>query len=371
MQIIPVLDLAGGVAVHARAGDRSRYAPVTSALAPDRAGRRGGACCAPSATCSGRTNAMSPTSTRSRAARVQRELIRRAGRVPDRLRRRAAGGCRHQPARRRARGARPAAPARWSSGWRRCDAFADLAAIVDVVGRRARGLQSRSPAGQSRASSRHARCQRRAVPTPSAWPRRPCDRGARRSCVLDLGRVGTGLRGGPRAAGDAAAPFPRDPAPGGWRGARPGGTSSGCGMPAATARWSRAPFTPGRIAAADLAALACRRAGPISRRPAPRGRSPTGRSSPPPPAPAGSGGCSPRAASSSPHLRAEILRQHLGRAVRDRQQRAVAPGKDVGRLAEVVHREPVALLPEGELGVLGGQQHLVVDLVDQAAGRSA
>ena len=38
MQIIPVLDLAGGVAVHARAGDRTRYAPLVSDLVPDRAG---------------------------------------------------------------------------------------------------------------------------------------------------------------------------------------------------------------------------------------------------------------------------------------------------------------------------------------------
>jgi phosphoribosylformimino-5-aminoimidazole carboxamide ribotide isomerase len=34
MDIIPVLDLARGVAVRAQAGDRSRYAPVVSALAP-------------------------------------------------------------------------------------------------------------------------------------------------------------------------------------------------------------------------------------------------------------------------------------------------------------------------------------------------
>lgn len=38
MQIIPVLDLAGGVAVHAQAGDRSRYAPLISDLVPDRTG---------------------------------------------------------------------------------------------------------------------------------------------------------------------------------------------------------------------------------------------------------------------------------------------------------------------------------------------
>ena len=38
MRIIPVLDIAGGVAVHARGGDRSRFAPVESALAPDHPG---------------------------------------------------------------------------------------------------------------------------------------------------------------------------------------------------------------------------------------------------------------------------------------------------------------------------------------------
>jgi phosphoribosylformimino-5-aminoimidazole carboxamide ribotide isomerase len=38
MQIIPVLDLARGIAVHAQAGDRSRYAPLTSSLAPGQDG---------------------------------------------------------------------------------------------------------------------------------------------------------------------------------------------------------------------------------------------------------------------------------------------------------------------------------------------
>jgi phosphoribosylformimino-5-aminoimidazole carboxamide ribotide isomerase len=41
MRLIPVLDLAGGRAVHARGGQRSRYAPVESVLAP---GRPGDAC---------------------------------------------------------------------------------------------------------------------------------------------------------------------------------------------------------------------------------------------------------------------------------------------------------------------------------------
>jgi phosphoribosylformimino-5-aminoimidazole carboxamide ribotide isomerase len=38
MQIIPVLDIAGGIAVHAQAGDRTRYAPLDSGLAPGRVG---------------------------------------------------------------------------------------------------------------------------------------------------------------------------------------------------------------------------------------------------------------------------------------------------------------------------------------------
>ena len=38
MQIIPVLDIAGGIAVHAQGGDRSRYAPLESKLVPDQVG---------------------------------------------------------------------------------------------------------------------------------------------------------------------------------------------------------------------------------------------------------------------------------------------------------------------------------------------
>ncbi|HVE77890.1 MAG TPA: hypothetical protein VNA89_03460, partial [Gemmatimonadaceae bacterium] len=34
MRVIPVLDLRGGRAVHARGGDRARYEPVRSAVAP-------------------------------------------------------------------------------------------------------------------------------------------------------------------------------------------------------------------------------------------------------------------------------------------------------------------------------------------------
>jgi phosphoribosylformimino-5-aminoimidazole carboxamide ribotide isomerase len=38
MQLIPVLDVAGGVAMHAQAGDRSRYVPLRSDLIPGRDG---------------------------------------------------------------------------------------------------------------------------------------------------------------------------------------------------------------------------------------------------------------------------------------------------------------------------------------------
>jgi phosphoribosylformimino-5-aminoimidazole carboxamide ribotide isomerase len=38
MQIIPVLDIAGGIAVHAQAGDRTQYAPVESDLTPGQVG---------------------------------------------------------------------------------------------------------------------------------------------------------------------------------------------------------------------------------------------------------------------------------------------------------------------------------------------
>src|SRR5688500_13304173 len=38
MQLIPVLDLAHGMAVQAKAGDRARYTPAESALAPGVAG---------------------------------------------------------------------------------------------------------------------------------------------------------------------------------------------------------------------------------------------------------------------------------------------------------------------------------------------
>jgi len=37
-EVIPVLDLAGGRAVHARGGDRARYAPTESVLAPEQPG---------------------------------------------------------------------------------------------------------------------------------------------------------------------------------------------------------------------------------------------------------------------------------------------------------------------------------------------
>jgi uncharacterized protein related to proFAR isomerase len=42
MQIIPVLDIAGGIAVHAQAGNRSRYEPLESQLTPGQVGDAAG-----------------------------------------------------------------------------------------------------------------------------------------------------------------------------------------------------------------------------------------------------------------------------------------------------------------------------------------
>src|SRR5918999_6447359 len=42
MQIIPVLDIAGGSAVHAQAGNRSQYAPLESQLTPGQVGDAAG-----------------------------------------------------------------------------------------------------------------------------------------------------------------------------------------------------------------------------------------------------------------------------------------------------------------------------------------
>src|SRR3954447_16292765 len=38
MQIIPVLDIAGGIAVHAQGGERTRYSPLESELVPGQVG---------------------------------------------------------------------------------------------------------------------------------------------------------------------------------------------------------------------------------------------------------------------------------------------------------------------------------------------
>jgi hypothetical protein len=68
------------------------------------------------------------------------------------------------------------------------------------------------------------------------------------------------------------------------------------------------------------------------------------------------------------HPAAQILGQHLGCGVGDGEQRAVGAREDVGRLAEVVHRDPAAVFVEGQLRIVLGQEDLVVDLVHQLAG---
>ena len=70
MRVIPVIDLKGGVAVHAVRGERERYRPLRSRIAdgsdPVRADARG------ARRASASTSSTSPTSTRSRAARAAR-----------------------------------------------------------------------------------------------------------------------------------------------------------------------------------------------------------------------------------------------------------------------------------------------------------
>ena len=90
MQIIPVLDLAGGVAVHAQAGDRSRYAPLTSDLVPGRTGDAVALLRAFHAVLGVHECYVADLDAIQGGA-LQRALIRRAGRVPYRVRRRAAG----------------------------------------------------------------------------------------------------------------------------------------------------------------------------------------------------------------------------------------------------------------------------------------
>ena len=69
-----------------------------------------------------------------------------------------------------------------------------------------------------------------------------------------------------------------------------------------------------------------------------------------------------------PHVVAQILRQHFGRAVLNVEQGTVGTWKDVGRHTEVIDGQPVAVLVKGELGILRRQDHLVVDFVDELPG---
>ncbi len=70
------------------------------------------------------------------------------------------------------------------------------------------------------------------------------------------------------------------------------------------------------------------------------------------------------------HVAAEVLREHFGRAVRDREQGAITARENVGRLAEVLHLQHAVLLPVRQLRVLGRKDHLVVDLMDELSNHA-
>ena len=321
MDIIPVLDLARGVAVHAQ-GRRpvTLRAGAIGAGARARIGDRRWRCCRRSARRSARRRATSPTWTRSRAARC-------SGRC-----------CASWPS------SRPASPVRswWTPvpaqaggalevlacgasqvvvGLETLHAFTDLEAIVRVVGDSrvvfSLDLRLGSPV-------LHPACRTRPASRPDRpEPRRPGGGRRRRQPAGAGPRAGRNrLRGGSRIARGAAARFRKRAPAGGRRGAARGGTWSGCGTRAATARWWRAPSTPddhrGDLADARRRwsvggeRLAVGRRLPVVLLDLELQQGQVG---------------VPAAAQLVPDLDAQVLRQHLGRAVLDRQQRAVRLGK--------------------------------------------
>ena len=76
MDIIPVLDLARGVAVQAQAGDRARYEPVTSALVPERGRAMRSRCCGRSAPVLGATACYVADLDAIQGGAVQRTMLR-------------------------------------------------------------------------------------------------------------------------------------------------------------------------------------------------------------------------------------------------------------------------------------------------------
>ena len=144
MQLIPVLDLAHGVAVQARAGDRARYEPVESVLTPGVDGR------------SARPHPSLPRHPGRPRVLRRRPRCDPGRRHPARPAPRSgaleaapcgpAGGRRHQRRGRRARGAGPAARSRWSSVSRRFAPSTTSPPSSAAARPDARRLQPRPPA---------------------------------------------------------------------------------------------------------------------------------------------------------------------------------------------------------------------------------
>ena len=189
MEIIPVLDIAAGVAVHARAGNRSGYTPVRSVVAPDPPGN-------PYALLRGFREILGTKSCyvadldAIQGGAVQRTVLSELAQLEVAVRP-APGGC---GSRTRSSGALEVLSCGASEvvvGLETLRSFADLAAIVSEVGNLAGGSSASISGSVVRCSIRACRTRR-----PSRSPRHGRARGRTPALgtllVLDIGRVGTG-----------------------------------------------------------------------------------------------------------------------------------------------------------------------------------
>ena len=230
MQIIPVLDLAGGVAVHAQAGDRSSYGPLTSDLVPDAPGDAVALLRAFHATSSESTSVTSLISTLSRAAHSSDRCFGSwpsfTPGLPARCWWTPAPASRAGPSK-----CSPVVPVRW---WWAGDAAApspiwppssrwlarpDLVFSLDLR----LGNPVLHPAMQDANG---------AGPDAVSLAEQATAAGVTTLLLLDLGRIGTGCGVDIGTAGDPAAAVSPHPDPGGrWR-AHPAGprADAGCGV---------------------------------------------------------------------------------------------------------------------------------------------
>ena len=206
-----------------------------------------------------------------------------------------------------------------------------------------------------------------AVADPLSLAAQAIDAGVATLLLLDLGRIGTGCGVDLGLLETLRRRFPDS---GCWPAAEclPGATSSACGTRAATARSLPVPSIPDDD-----------RRGPGRARPAPASGADQ----------SGDQGLAVGGRLAVVLLHLELHQRQVGVAAG--RQLLPAPalprycasisavlfgigsraqsrsGKDVGRLSEVVHGQAIALFAEGQLGIQGGEQNLVIDGVDQTA----